>query len=80
MNEKHIDDLLAAGNAQVTRMGVKTTVVCWTHPSNDFEIVASSSAANAEEYSAEIGMEMCMNRIKSKLWELEAYVLHHERT
>ena len=42
---------------------------------NDFVIVEASGAVDKENYSEEIGKEICLERIRNKVWELEGYHL-----
>ena len=51
----------------------KCTIVACQLP-NGFVIVESSSCVDPDDYDKEIGIENCMNRIKNKVIELEAYV------
>ena len=51
----------------------KCTIVACRLP-NGFVIVESSSCVNPDDYDEDIGIENCMNRIKNKVIEMEAYV------
>ena len=42
---------------------------------NGFVIVESSACVDPENFDIEIGREICCNRIKDKIWELEGYNL-----
>ena len=42
---------------------------------NGFVIVESSACADPKNFDIEIGREICCNRIKDKIWELEGYNL-----
>ena len=42
---------------------------------NGFVIVEASGAVDIENYSEEIGTEICLERIRNKVWELEGYHL-----
>lgn len=52
----------------------KTTVVMAQLPSG-FVITESSSCVDPENYDEKIGLEICIDRITNKIWELEGYVL-----
>ena len=55
-------------------LGDKTTVVrCVLR--NGFEIVESSSCVDPKNYSEEYGAEICMERIKNKIWELLGFLI-----
>ena len=42
---------------------------------NDFIIVESSACVDINNFDTRIGREICHDRIKNKLWELEGYKL-----
>lgn len=52
----------------------KTTVVRAVLK-NGFEIVESSSCVSAENYDEKLGEEICMERIRNKIWELLGFLL-----
>lgn len=57
-----------------TTMGECTTVVrCVLR--NGFEIVESSSCVDPKNYSEKMGTEICMERIRDKIWELLGFLL-----
>ncbi len=58
----------------VTKMGEKTTVVMVTL-ANGFVIVEGSSCVDPANYSEELGVNICMGRIKDKIWEMLGFLL-----
>ena len=55
-------------------MGNRITVVrCVLR--NGFEIVESSSCVDPKNYSEDMGHEICMGKIKDKIWELLGFLL-----
>ena len=55
-------------------MGEKTTVVrCVLR--NGFEIWETSTCVDQRNYNQEIGEQICMERIKNKIWELLGFLL-----
>lgn len=57
-----------------TTMGDRTTVVrCVLR--NGFVIVESSSCVDPENYSEDMGYEICMGKIRDKIWELLGFLL-----
>jgi hypothetical protein len=42
---------------------------------NGFEIVESSSCVDKENYSEELGVEICMEKIRDKIWMLLGFLL-----
>lgn len=59
---------------ETVTMGGKTTVVRAVLK-NGFEIVESASCVSAENYDEELGEEICMERIRNKVWELMGFLL-----
>ena len=68
MVERFID------HRETVTMGGKTTVVR-AMLKNGFEIVESSSCVSAENYDEKLGEEICMERIRNKIWELLGFLL-----
>lgn len=59
---------------ETVTMGDKTTVVRAVLK-NGFEIVESASCVSAENYDEKLGEEICMERIRNKIWELLGFLL-----
>lgn len=59
---------------EAVTMGGKTTVVRAVLK-NGFVIVESSSCVSAENYDEKLGEEICMERIRNKVWELLGFLL-----
>lgn len=59
---------------ETVTMGGKTTVVRAVLK-NGFEIVENSSCVSAENYDEKLGEEICMERIRNKIWELLGFLL-----
>ena len=72
ISEKMVDSFIARFYA--TTVGDKTTVVRAVLV-NGFEIVESSSCVSPENYDEEIGKEICIDKIKDKVWELLGFLL-----
>jgi len=70
-----IDKIISESQIEVAKMGKKTVVVALTLK-NGFEIIESASCVDPNNYDENIGKELCLKRIKEKLWELEAYKTH----
>lgn len=72
ISEKMVDEFIAYTETQT--MGDRTTVVrCVLR--NGFEIVESSSCVDPKNYSEDMGKEICMEKIKDKIWELLGFLL-----
>lgn len=59
---------------EIITMGKKTTVVRAVLR-NGFEIVESSSCVSEENYDENMGVEICMEHIKNKIWMLLGFLL-----
>ena len=72
LTEDSIESLIRQSTIETCKMGQKTTVVMLQMP-NGFEIVGSSACADPADYNHELGKTLALNRIRDKIWELEAY-------
>ena len=72
ISQKMVDDFIA--EVHVTTLGEKTTVVRVVLV-NGFEIVEATSCVSPENYSEEMGKEICLERIKGKVWMLLGFLL-----
>lgn len=77
VTKEQVDDILANAEIDCKTIFGKTTVVTAKLP-NGFVIVESSSCVDPANYNQDIGDEICMGRIREKVWELEGYVLQCE--
>lgn len=69
---KMVDDFIVF--TETKTMGNRTTVVrCVLR--NGFEIVESSSCVDPKNYSEDMGHDICMKKIKDKIWELLGFLL-----
>lgn len=72
IGQKMVDEFISY--SETTTMGDRTTVVrCVLR--NGFEIVESSSCVDPKNYSEKMGEEICMGKIKDKIWELLGFLL-----
>lgn len=60
--------------AYATTLGEKTTVVRAVLV-NGFEIVESSACVDPENYDKEMGKQICLEKIKDKIWFLLGFLL-----
>ena len=72
ISERMVDSFIARFYS--TTVGDKTTVVRAVLV-NGFEIVESSSCVSPENYDEEIGVSICIDKIKNKVWELLGFLL-----
>lgn len=66
--DKFIKDL------KISTIGEKTTMVVATLI-NGFEIIETSSCVDKQNYNEQLGAEICIERIKNKIWELLGFLL-----
>ena len=72
ISQEMVDNFIKS--VDVITMGDRTTIVKATLI-NNFEIVKSSSCVSVENYSEEIGKEICMKQIKNEVWYLLGFLL-----
>lgn len=72
ISQEMVDDFIVA--TEVTTMGDKCTVVRAVLR-NGFEIVESSACVSAENYDEKLGADICMKKIKDKVWFLLGFLL-----
>lgn len=72
VSQKMVDEFIT--KTEVTTMGEKTTVVRAVLR-NGFEIVESSSCMSPENYDEELGAEICLEKIRDKVWFLLGFLL-----
>ena len=74
ITQKEVDNIIENSKIDVKTVFDKVTVVTCKLP-NGFVLVESSGAVDKSSYDKEIGKQICMDRIESKIWELEGYHL-----
>lgn len=72
ISQSMVDDFI--DNINIQTIGEKTTLVV-VKLVNGFEITESSSCVDAANYDEKIGSEICLERIKNKIWELLGFLL-----
>ena len=72
VTQAHVDAQIVELN--VTTVFDKVTVVA-ARLRNGFVLVEASGAVDKANYSEAIGREICLRRIKDKIWEMEGYQL-----
>lgn len=71
---EHIEEIMNHSKVTVQTVFDKCTVVACQLP-NGFVIVESSACVDPTNYDVDMGVEICMQRITDKVWELEGYRL-----
>lgn len=77
ITQAQIDKMIQESQIQVKTVFGKCTIVA-VQLKNGFVLVESSSCVDPMNYSEAMGMAICIERIKNKLWELEGYKLQNE--
>lgn len=72
ISQKMVDDFIS--HYETKTLGNKTTVVRAVLV-NGFEIVESSSCVSEENYDESMGYEICVKKIKEKVWYLLGFLL-----
>jgi len=72
ISQKMVDSFIRETN--VSTLGDRCTVVRATLI-NGFEIVESSACVSVENYDEKMGAEICMEKIKDKVWMLLGFLL-----
>jgi hypothetical protein len=77
ISEEDIDEIVESSDIEIQTVFGKCTIVSCRLP-NGFVIVESSACVSPENYNEDIGIDICMEKIKNKIWELEGYRLQDE--
>lgn len=72
ISQQMVDDFIK--ETYVETVGEKTTLVRVTLK-NGFELVEASSCVDETNYDKKIGAEICMGKIKNKIWFLLGFLL-----
>lgn len=74
ITEEYIAEIMENSEFETFTTFNKCTIVSCRLP-NGFVITESSACVNPEDYNAELGEEICFDKIADRIWELEAYRL-----
>lgn len=74
ITEEYINEIMEHSEFDVHTVFDKCTVVTCRLP-NGFVISDYATCVNPEDYDEDMGVDICSERIKNKIWELEAYRL-----
>ena len=77
VTEDYIEWLIENSELDIQTVFDKCTVVSCKLP-NGFIITESSACVSPENYNVDLGIEICMDKITNKVWELEGYVLQNK--
>lgn len=74
---KDVQSIIDNSEFEIFTVFDKCTIVACKLP-NGFVIVESAACVSPENYSKEVGTEICIDKITDKIWELEGYKLQNE--
>ena len=74
VTEDYIAWLMDNSEFNIKTVFDKCTIVSCKLP-NGFVVTESSACVSPENYDVDLGIEICMNKITNKVWELEGYAL-----
>ena len=74
VTEEQINKIIENADVKVKSVFGKCTIVT-VQLKNGFVITESSACVDPINYDEVIGINICMDKIKNKLWELEGYRL-----
>lgn len=77
VTKEQIEQLKAGAEVNVQTLFGKCTVVT-VRLRNGFVLTESSACVDPENYDETMGLEICLERIENKLWELEGYALQKQ--
>ena len=77
VSPSRINWIIDNSDIEVSTIFDKCTLVTCKLP-NGFIIVESSACVDPENYDESIGFDICMKRIRDKVWELEGYMLQEQ--
>lgn len=77
VTQKEIDRLMDTAEVHCMTEFGKCTVVT-VKLANGFILTESSACVDPENYNYALGKKLCMDRIESRLWELEGYALQRK--
>lgn len=74
ITEEYIAEIMENSEFEIHTVFDKCTIVSCRLP-NGFVITESSACVSHENYNEDIGVDICMEKIANKVWELEGYRL-----
>lgn len=77
LTEEYIQGILDQSEFTFSTQFDKVAIVACKLP-NGFIIVEHSAFIDPKDYDEEMGKDLCLQKIGSKLWELEGYKMHNE--
>lgn len=75
LSPEHVKAVMDAGDIIEERKIGDSTHVLNFRLENGFEITATSACVDPANYDPAIGRRICLERVESKVWEVEGYLL-----
>lgn len=77
--EEEVDKLVKEGTISVLTMPNGVTTYVELELASGFKIIETSTCSSKEIYDENIGIEICMGKIKDKLWSFLSFHKHQIR-
>lgn len=77
VTQEQVDNIFYSSTLDYSTRFEKCTVLTVQLP-NGFIIVESSACVDAANFDENMGAEICNERVKNKIWELEGYKLQDQ--
>lgn len=78
VTQEHIDNIMKNSKFEVIHKVFRKQCIVVALLPNGFTVVGESACVDPTNYSREIGRDIAMKRIESKIWELEGYALQNK--
>lgn len=78
VTQEQIDDIISKSDIEVFHQVFGKQCLVVAKLPNGFTVVGESACVDPANYVDEIGEKIAMERVKSKIWELEGYKLQCE--
>lgn len=75
ITDEYLDELINYSDLEYYRFINTTMTVCCITLPNGFSVIGKSACISEELFDAELGRKYALEDAKSKLWELEAYLV-----
>lgn len=78
ITKEQIDTIMDNSNYEVFHAVFGKQCIVVAQLPNGFTVIGESACVDPENYDPNIGFELALKRIESKIWELEGYKLQSE--
>lgn len=77
ITQEEINELIEKSSIEIFKSKNKCTIVV-VELENGFILTESSACVDPKNFDEQIGYDICINRIKNKLWEMKGFQLQDE--